>query len=112
MITRLDRGTDLLRNQNGSHRQASRQRLGESQHVRHYSCVLVSEKVARAAEARLDFIENESDLAFRRQLAKPLQEFRVQDADSALSLNRLDDHRCDCLLIECGLEICEIPLTD
>src|SRR5258705_5608373 len=61
MITRLDRGTDLLRNQNGSHRQTSRQRLGESQHVRHYSCVLVSEKVARAAEATLDFIENESD---------------------------------------------------
>ena len=41
-----------------------------------------------------------------------LQEIRIENADSPLPLNRLDDDRRDCLLVENSLEIGKISLTN
>src|ERR1700693_1982918 len=112
MITRPDSGRDFLRYQHGSHRQATRQRLGEGEHVGNDAGGFVREKMPGAPEPALDLVENEGDLSFRGQLAKALQEIRIENADSALALNRLDDDRRDCLLIENRLEVAKIPLAN
>ena len=112
MITGFDCRSDFFRYEYGSHRQATREGLGEGEHVGNDTCVLIREEVSGASEAALYLVENESDLPFRGQLAESLQEIRIENANPSFALNRLDDHRCDRFLIESSLEVGKVPLAN
>ena len=71
----------------GADGQTAGQRLGQGHHVRFDAVVLVGEELARPAQAALDFVEDQGDLAFVAQLAQMLQEFDLRRVDASLALD-------------------------
>ena len=74
--------------------------------------LLVGEQRSGAAEAALDLVEDERDVALRRERAQLAQESVVEHAHAALALHRLDDQRRDRVRVERGVEVLEVALDD
>ena len=90
---RLEDFRDVGLHHHGADGQAAGQRLGQGHHVRLDPVMLVGEELARAAQAALDFVEDQGDIAFVAQPAQVRQEFHVGGIHAALALDGFDHDR-------------------
>src|SRR5207247_9246500 len=111
VITRVDRRCDLCRHPNPAHWQSTRKRLGERQHVGNDADVFVGEKVSGTSEPALNLVEDERYLALLGQSAESAQKIRIEYADAAFSLNRLDTDSGNGLFIDGGIQVADVPLA-
>ena len=96
-----------LRGEDRAQWQSRGDRLGHGDDVGRDPVLLVSEPLAGASQAALDFIEDQERAGFLREFARGLQKLRAYGIDSAFALNRLQANRADAA-IELALQIFDI----
>jgi hypothetical protein len=111
-ISRPDGSGDLLRHQHGTHRKTTGQGLRQREHVWGDADALVSEEISSSSEAALYLIEDKSDLTLLRDLAQAMKKIGIENPNTALSLDWLDDDRGYRLLVECAIQLGQVSLTN
>src|SRR5690606_23686568 len=86
-------GSDVLREEHGSHGEPATQRFRKAEEVRPNPGRLVGEEGAGPSEPALHLVEDERDSALPGPAAHLLDHRVRKEADSALTLNRLEDDR-------------------
>ena len=81
------------RQQQRRDREAVAQRLGGGDHVRHDAVIVSRERLARAADAALHFVEDQQRAGFVAALAQRREEFLAHVECAAHALHGLDDDR-------------------
>src|SRR5258708_30152541 len=95
MHTRMHAARNPLGGENRAERQAACQRLGDGDHVRQHSVVLISKVASRAAETALNLVEHEQRAALFGKARGEFQKLSIDWTNSAFSLNGLDTHGAD-----------------
>src|SRR5438128_10509047 len=90
---RMHAARDAIRRQDGTERQARRERLGNGHDVGVHAVMLISKISPGSPQPTLNFIENQQRAGALAQLPRQLQEFLAQGPDSALALNCLQTNR-------------------
>ena len=78
-------------------RQPSGDRLGNGHQVGLYAEMLHREQLSRPAETRLNFVGDHRDPVLVTDPSNSLHELDRRDDEATLTLNRLEDDRCDLL---------------
>src|SRR5205085_10135709 len=112
MISRLHCRPNLLGDQHSAHWQSASERLCQGQNVRGNAKPFVREQVPCTAEAALNLIEYQSDLALCRDLPELAHEVNIEHPDSTFALNRLENQRRHSLSVQRRVQLGEISLTD
>ena len=92
MLAKRNGRGDGFRHQDGSDGQTVGQWLGQRHDVGRDGAGFVRPEMARAAQATLDFVEDEGGLMLAAQIPQTAQELRRADVDAAFSLCGLNDH--------------------
>ena len=79
----------------GRKRKAAGQRFAEANHIGNHAAVFAGEPFSGAAEAGVNFVEDQQRAVFVAQFAEQRQKFRRRNVDAAARLNRFDQHRAD-----------------
>ncbi|MGC0369449.1 hypothetical protein RKD05_001701 [Microbacterium sp. SLBN-111] len=94
MLTGTDDAEDVLvRDDGGQGQDATAQRLAEEIDVGHDAFAVARERLAHAAEARLDLVGDEQHVVLGADLPHPAEEPLRRDDDAGLALDRLEEHR-------------------
>src|SRR2546426_3342419 len=93
VVPRLQGRRDAVRQEHGTHRQPTGERLRQGQHVGDDLCLLVGEQRSRAPQPALHLVEDQPHAPPGAQLAHEREPLGIDRADAALALQRLDDHR-------------------
>ena len=110
MIARLHHASHLFVHQNRADRKSVGQRLRDGEHIRFDADLFVREERAGASQATLNLVENKQHVPLPRELAQTAQEFGVDHAHAAFTLNGLDDHRRRLLGVQSLGEFVEVAL--
>ena len=98
---------DAVGGENCAQRQSGGEWFGDGDDVRLEAVVLVGKPASGAAQAALDFVENQQRATALGQLARGLQKFRADRIDAALALNRFQTNGADAA-IELALQIVDV----
>src|ERR1039457_3255144 len=93
--------------EDGTEWQATRQRLGDRDHIWQHIVVLVGKVASGAAEATLNLVEHEQRAALFGQARGEFKKLFVDRTNPSLSLNRLDAHGADAG-IKLSLQVVEV----
>ena len=79
----------------GRERETAGERLAQADQIGHDAAVFAGKPFPGAAEAGVNFIENQQRAVLVAQFAQQRQKFRRRDIDAAARLHRLDQNRAD-----------------
>ena len=96
----------------GAHRKSAGNRLGEREHIRLDTIMLIGEQRPGPTETTLDLVENESDVSFGGQRADFANETSIENANAAFTLDRLENQCGHGLGIQRDGEIVDVALDD
>src|SRR5260370_12526272 len=90
--TRMHATRNPLGGEDGTEWQTTRQRLGDGDHIRLHTVVLVGKVAPRSAEAALNLVEHQQRAAAFGQARSKFEKLWIDRANPALSLNGFQAH--------------------
>ena len=102
---------DRIRRDKRADRHAAREAFRERHDIGLYTVFFIGEELARAADARLDLVEDEQRVIFVAELAHALEVAGRWRVDAALALDRLEQHGAR-LVAHHGRELREVVVMD